>query len=128
MANNDLPQNHAQPGERGQGGEGIEPDITGNVIPQPAPAGGVGGQSGTGQATPHHGQQNPQGSAALNPPAERTEPPASGNGPTYQSGGTQQDREQRDAERKANEGTAPSPTNSSGAADPAPGKQGGQNP
>lgn len=117
----DRPQNHAQPGERGQGGDEITP------VPPRAPEGGVGGESGNGQATPHHGQQDPQGRAAMNPPADR-EGEAPTPGPTHQAGGTRQDREQRDAERKAGEGTAPAPTNSSGAADPAPGKEGDQNP
>ena len=75
---------------------------------------------------PHHGQQQPGGKAALNPSDSAVSAPD--NGSSYQSGGTQQDRAQKDAERKADENTSGSPTNSSGAADPAPGSQGGQNP
>lgn len=127
MTKNDRPQNHAQPGERGQGGEGIDANLSDDAIRNPPPLGGAGEQSGTGQATPHHGLQQPGGEAALNPPAGPDVPMAD-NGPSYQSGGTQQDRAQKDEERKVGEGTASSPTNTSGAADPAPGKQGGQNP
>jgi hypothetical protein len=120
---NDRPQHHAQPGERGQGGDGIPADDART----PAPQGGLGGQSGTGQATPHHGLQQPGGEAALNPPVGGAMPTPD-NGATYQSGGTQQDRAQKDSERKADENTSGSPSNNSGAADPAPGSQGGQNP
>ncbi len=118
MANNN-PSHHAQPGERGQGGSQA------GAVSSPAPRGGGGGQSGTGQATPHHGLQQPGGDAALNPPVGGREPALDGS-PDYQSGGTQQDRAQKDEERKADENTNPSPT--SGGADPAPGSQGGQNP
>lgn len=120
---NDRPQHHAQPGERGQGGDDIHVDDPN----APAPRGGLGGQSGNGQATPHHGLQPPGGEAALNPPVGGAVP-APDNGPSYQSGGTQQDRAQKNAERKADENTSGSPKNTSGAADPAPGSQGGQNP
>jgi hypothetical protein len=90
----------------------------------PTPPGGAGGRSGTGQATPHHGIQPAHGEAALNPPADPdAPPPVPGNGASYQSGGTRQDRPQKDEERKVDEGTAPSRSNAGGGADPAPGKQ-----
>ncbi|EIL92259.1 hypothetical protein UU9_02384 [Rhodanobacter fulvus Jip2] len=112
---NDRPQHHAQPGERGQGGDGLHAD----AVTTPAPQGGLGGLSGTGQATPHHGLQPPGGKAALNPPVGGSVP-ASGVGASYQVGGTRQDRAQKDAERKADE-AGRSPADSRGAADPAPG-------
>lgn len=90
----------------------------------PAPKGGVGGRSGNGQKTPHHGLQPPPSEAALNPPTDPgAPPPMPGNGGSYQSGGTRQDRPQKDEERKVGEGTAPSRSHSGGGADPAPGKQ-----
>ena len=83
-----------------------------------------------GRALRHHVDEcerdEPGGKAALNPSDSAV--PAPDNGSSYQSGGTQQDRAQKDAERKADENTSGSPTDSSGAADPAPGSQGGQNP
>ena len=86
----------------------------------PTPTGGVGGRSGNGQKAPHHGVQPPQGGAALNPPTEPgAPPPMPGNGGSYQSGGTRQDRAQKDEERKVDEGTAPS-SSPAGGADPAP--------
>lgn len=115
------PSHHPQPGERGQAGSEADASAP------PAPRGGVGGQSGTGQATPHRGLTQPGGDAALDQTLDGAAPTRE-RVPSDQSGGTQQDRAQKDEERKANENTSASPTHGSGAADPAPGTPRRENP
>ena len=68
------------------------------------PAGGTGGESGTGQMRPHHGYGDPHARKAtgepLDPEAILSEPET---GPTYQTGGVGQDRAQHIQERKQRE-------------------------
>jgi hypothetical protein len=68
------------------------------------PAGGAGGESGTGQMRPHHGFGDPQGQQTmgepLDPEAILPEPET---GPTYQTGGVGRDRAQLILERKQRE-------------------------
>ena len=87
---------------------------------KPAADGGTGGRSGTGQARPHHGVEDADapesGRARIDRDAGSV--PA---GSSYQSGGTQQDRAQVDAEQKQREGGAGVASSPHGGADPAPG-------
>jgi len=71
-------------------------------------------RSGTGQRTPHHGFADADAENADDASAART----SG---SHQSGGTRQDREQRDEERKQRDGGAGAASSPQGGADPAPG-------
>jgi hypothetical protein len=97
------------------------PDSIGPGQPVP-PAGGVGGQSGTGQARPHHGpgeleqRGNPPDQTVGEHPAGTTT--SDGNS---QSGGTKADRAQRVKDRKSGESSHGTPGGKTGRADPAPG-------
>jgi hypothetical protein len=72
-------------------------------------------RSGTGQATPHHGVGDPNELDADDmPPGPRT-------GSSYQSGGTRQDRERQEEERKQRHGGTGVAHSPQGGADPAPG-------
>ncbi|MEO8985376.1 MAG: hypothetical protein ABI300_07105, partial [Rhodanobacter sp.] len=84
--------------------------------------GGVGGRSGTGQAQPHRGVDDPDApDARAATDADGDATAAVRTGATYQSGGTQQDRMQREAERKQRDGGAGVASSPQGGADPAPG-------
>lgn len=66
------------------------------------PAGGAGGESGTGQMRPHHGERREH--AVLGQPADPdADLPMPENGPTYQTGGVGLDRAQHVVERKNRE-------------------------
>lgn len=66
------------------------------------PAGGAGGESGTGQMQPHHGEGREQ--AVLGQPVDPAfDLPTPENGPTYQTGGVGLDRAQHVEERKHRE-------------------------
>lgn len=68
------------------------------------PAGGAGGESGTGQMRPHHGFGDRRGQAALGQPVDpEADLPMPENGPTYQTGGVGLDRAQHVVERKNRE-------------------------
>lgn len=76
----------------GEAGEAIEP------------AGGTGGESGTGQMRPHRGFGDTRGQKAMGEPEDpEAILPMPENGPTYQTGGVGQDRAQHIQERKHRE-------------------------
>jgi hypothetical protein len=88
--------------------------------PKPPASGGTGGRSGTGQARPHHGLDDADAPESEHAAVDRDKG-ALRSGSSYQSGGTQQDRAQVEAERKQREGGAGVASSPQGGADPAPG-------
>lgn len=87
---------------------------------KPATGGGTGGRSGTGQARPHHGVEDADAPESERAAIDR-DAGSVHTGSSYQSGGTQQDRAQVDAEQKQRKGGAGVATSPQGGADPAPG-------
>lgn len=78
--------------------------VEGEVRASIEPAGGTGGESGTGQMRPHHGFGDPRGRKAVDEPADpEAVQPMPQAGPTYQTGGVGQDRAQHIQERKHRE-------------------------
>ncbi|HET6631240.1 MAG TPA: hypothetical protein VFG73_00850 [Rhodanobacteraceae bacterium] len=89
---------------------------------RPATDGGIGGRSGTGDARPHRGLEDVAELDAMDPSAERQSERTIDSGPAYRTGGTQEVRAQRVAERKAAEsGRGSSRRDPRGRADPPPG-------
>jgi hypothetical protein len=91
-----------------------------NRTDKPTPTGGTGGRSGTGQARPHHGVEDADEPESQHAAIDRDQG-AEATGSSYQSGGTQQDRNQREKELKQRDGGAGVAGSPDGGADPAPG-------
>ena len=109
---------HGSQRDQSEAGSAAVPDTEDAL----ASEGGVGGRSGTGQAQPHRGvddPESPDARPAIEADGDATD--AMPTGATYQSGGTQQDRVQREAERKQRHGGAGVASSPQGGADPAPG-------
>ena len=84
--------------------------------------GGAGRVSGTGQAFPHHGFDDSDGSEALgNPAGNEASLPAPKNGHTYQTGGTHLNRDRLEQTRKDRLSGATVASKGRGGMDPAPG-------